>query len=696
MAHRNAAGPEPASGRSPSGGPGPVGPPSGARAAARSPADVLLEPIDLGPLRVRNRLAMSAHTGALPHDRYVAYLAERSAGGVGLIVVGGANAGLAEWGPLRGLWRPGGAAPAFDFVGPDPATADGIAYYDDHVVPMLRERAAAVHDGGALAVGQVFHLGAYREVDSLQVGVGPSAGPDPDGFGTTYELTPRDIGDLVTAYAAAARRTRTAGLDGAEIHAAHGFLVHAFLSPDTNRRDDEWGGPLENRARFLMRVLAASREAVGPDFALGLRVGANGLSTADLIGICRMAAPYLAYVSVSGGSVSGTRDGLAYASTRFEEPGHNLAVAAAVRAAVDVPVLAAGRILTPERAAAAVESGACDMVAMARPFIADPQWTRKLAAGRAADIRPCVSANECHMYHGARSHMTCAVNPRAGREAETAPPGARSRVVVVGAGPAGMEAAVAAARQGHRVTLVERADAVGGRLALLARDPSQDRLVDYLDYARRRLDRVGVEVRPGTDPTVDDLLADGPAAVIVATGSSSPPGLTYAGVLAGEAVGRRVLVVGGLEDHLETLSAAALLSARGHEVEATTQWDRHGAHADPMTRIALVRLLRGRGVVLRTGVRYAPGGLTDVLTGATEPAPYFDSVVLCGGRTARTDLLRALRARHPRVLAVGDCLAPRRVVHAVLDGYRTGSAISAGQPVTGALRDLDGPISRLQ
>jgi 2,4-dienoyl-CoA reductase-like NADH-dependent reductase (Old Yellow Enzyme family)/threonine dehydrogenase-like Zn-dependent dehydrogenase len=668
-------------------------------AAGRSPEDVLLEPVDLGPLRARNRLAMSAHTGALPHDRYVAYLAERAAGGVGLIVVGGANAGLAEWGPLRGLWRPGGAAPAFDVVGPNPATADGIAYYDGHVVPMLRERAEAVHAGGALAVGQVFHLGAYREVDSLQAGVGPSAGPDPDGFGTTYELTPRDIEELVTAYAAAARRTKLAGLDGAEIHAAHGFLVQAFLSPQTNRRDDEWGGPLANRARFLLRVLAACREAVGPAFPLGIRVGVNGLSLEDLVEVCRMTAPDLAYVSVSGGSVSGTRDGLAYASTRFEEPGHNLAVAAAVRAAVDVPVLAAGRILTPARAAAAVESGACDMVAMARPFIADPQWTRKLATGRAADIRPCVSANECHLYHGARSHMTCAVNPRAGREAEatgTATARAALRIVVVGAGPAGMEAAVAASRAGHRVTLVERSDAVGGRLALLARDPSQDRLHDYLEYARRRLDRAGVDVRPGTDPTVDDLLADDPAVVIVATGSASPPGLTYADVLAGAAVGHRVLVVGGLEDHLETLSAAVLLSARGHEVEATTEWDRHGAHADPMTRIALMRLLRGRGVVLRTGVRYAPGGLTDVLTGLVEPPPYFDSVVMCGGRTARTGLQRLLRERHPRVVAIGDCLAPRRIVHAVLDGYRVGSTISAGQPVTGALRGLDGPISKLQ
>src|SRR5262245_28829427 len=303
---------------------------------------------------MRNRLAMSAHNGALPSDRYVAYLSERAAGGVGLIVVGGANAGVAEYGPLRGLWEPGGSV-AFDTVGPNPATAAGIAYYDDIVIPMLRGRAEAVHAGGALGFGQVFHLGSYREVDHLGVGIGPSAGPDPDGFGSTYELTGGEIEELVVTYAAAVHRCQRAGLDGAELHAAHGFLVNAFLDPQTNRRADEWGGDLVGRARFLTRVVAAARELVGPDFPLGLRVGAGPtVSTVDIIELVRMLERDLAYVSVSGGTVSGARGGLPYASTRFDPAGHNLAVAAELKRAVAVPILAAGRILTPERAAAAV------------------------------------------------------------------------------------------------------------------------------------------------------------------------------------------------------------------------------------------------------------------------------------------------------------------------------------------------------
>jgi 2,4-dienoyl-CoA reductase-like NADH-dependent reductase (Old Yellow Enzyme family) len=668
-----------------------------------SATDVLLEPVDLGPLRMRNRLAMSAHTGALPADRYLGYLSERSAGGVGLIVVGGANGGVAEYGPLRGLWSPGTAA-GFDFVGPNPATAAGQAYYDEVVIPPLRERADAVRAGGALGIGQIFHLGAYREVDNLHVGIGPSAGPDPDGFGSTYALSPAEIEELVVAYAAGVRRTKLAGLDGAEIHAAHGFLINAFLAPATNARRDQWGGDVAGRARFLVRILETSREQVGPDYPLGVRIAADdrspgGLSTADLIDVCRLIEPYLAYVSVSGGTVSGVRGSLAYASTRFDEPGHNLPVAAALRAALTVPVMAAGRILTPERAAAAVTGGSCDVVAMARPFIADPRWVRKLATGRAADIRGCIGANECHMYHGFRSHMTCAVNPRAGREREWPEPApdrtaaatataTATSVLVIGAGPAGLEAAAVAARAGHRVRLVDRASQLGGRLPVLAADPSQDRLLEYLDYHRRRLDRLGVELRLGAELSPAELLADEPAVVIVATGSEDPadpvphdhsiPMLAYARVLAGAPVGARALVVGGLEDHLETLAAADLLSARGHQVVAVTEWERFAPHADPMTRTVYLRRLRRRGVVLAAGARVlavvdAAPVAVDVLIGDPWPDRFgrpFDTVVWCGARVARTALAEVLRGRHPRVLAIGDCLAPRRIVHAVLDGHR--------------------------
>jgi len=371
-----------------------------------------------------------------------------------------------------------------------------------------------------------------------------------------------------------------------------------------------------------------------------------------------------------------------------------------LRAALRVPVMAAGQLLSAERAAAAIAAGRCDIAAMARPFIADPSWPVKIAQGRGDEVRPCIRANECHMYHGMRAHMTCAVNPEAGREREfaIAPSSRPVRVLVVGGGPAGMQAASVAAQSGHKVTLIEHAEQLGGRLPLIARDPSQHRLADYVAFQRSRLTRLGVEIRLGVDLPAAELVADNPAVVLVATGSSDPePALggtadvqTYAAVLAGVPVGRHVLVVGGLEDHLEPLSAADLLATQGHQVVAVTEWDRPAPHADPMTRMALLRRLRRSGVELALGLRVLQMSgrtvqLLDVLTGQP-PAqglvgqwPEFDTVVYCGGRTARTDLLRTLRTVHPRVQAIGDCLAPRRIVHAVLDGQRAGRLYEIGQ-----------------
>jgi 2,4-dienoyl-CoA reductase-like NADH-dependent reductase (Old Yellow Enzyme family)/NADPH-dependent 2,4-dienoyl-CoA reductase/sulfur reductase-like enzyme len=637
---------------------------------------------------------MTAH-GGLDAERQVRYYEDRAAGGVGLMCVPGASLGVYGYAPAVGRFQSAAAADAGGVL-PDPASAEGIAYFDAKVIPALRALAQAGHRHGAVVLSQIYHLGSGRGSGDLHPTVAPSAIRDEEDRTVPHALDEHEIADLVLAFGHAARRAREAGMDGIELHGAHGYLINEFLSPYTNRRTDRYGGTLENRVRFLREVIASVDQLAGSDFPVGLRVNGpepaeGGLEIQDVIEIVGAVAPRLIYVNVSGGNTTGLMHGVqpAYASPWLVPAGHNVAFASAVRRAVSLPVIVAGRILDPAQADQLIADGCCDIIGMARGLLADPEWPNKARLGRAADIRPCISTNECH----GRGRMICAVNPSATREQEMVldPATTPRRVLVVGAGPAGTEAAIVAARRGHEVLLCEREETLGGQARLMSLDPGHVQLRRWLEYTEHLLSRTGVEIRCSTEVTTEFAQRWAPEAVILATGArpSVPaiPGVTAQHVVTAESVlrgtaevGKRVAVVGGLEDEVRPLSTALLLSTRGHDVTLVSELFSIGIGIERRTLHQLLKHLLDNDVALRpmTAVTaIADSGLQTrhTVTNHAGVLDDIDTVVLACGGEAVDDLRPGLIAAGHELHLIGDCVSPRRLVHAILDGARAGRAI---------------------
>jgi 2,4-dienoyl-CoA reductase (NADPH2) len=642
----------------------------------------LFTPGSIGGVPIRNRIVQLPMGTGLVHDgrvtaRDVALQEERARGGVGLIVTGSAHVHPTSRFPARILTEA----------------------WDENGIEMLRMRVDAVKRHGACIFGQLQHLGREAPGGLAEtLPLAPSAVPSPRVPGVPHELSVAEIRIIVDAYGRSAANFKAAGYDGVEIHGAHGYLVAQFLSPVSNRRTDAYhGDSVEGRLRFLREIVEEIRGRCGAGFPLGVRLSASeqtadGLTLDDTLGIVdalQTAAP-VDYISVTAG-VRG-----AYVKDSSVDEGFALGLAAAVKQGVDVPVIAAGRIRLPELAERALAAGQADFVGLARAQLADPDWANKAREDRAAEIRPCIGiVQDCRRYAGG---VACTINARVGREAEWERPRRAEtsrRVVVVGGGPGGLEAARVAAESGHEVVLFERADRLGGQLRLAAAGPTREELLDFVFYLERELERLGVDVRLGTAADREAILSEEPELVVVATGAAPlrpefAVGPDAAVVSVWDVLGGAVketpdlaVVADDASGFWQGISAAEFLAERGAAVELLTPARAVGLAIPEESLANVMRRLRDNGVRFRpfasvASVSGTTVALTDSVTG--EPSETSgDLVVVTPRLQVENELASLLEGAVPALAAVGDCAAPRRLNHAVLEANLALRRFDAGE-----------------
>ena len=633
----------------------------------------LLEPTQISSMTLRNRLVFPATSTNLSTregyvtEREAAFQVERARGGTGLVVVPGyVHPGGRSFPTVAGIW-------------------------EDGQVPGWREMARGIQAHGARACLQLMHAGRYVH---HSLGIQPVAAsavpPRIPRYVHPRAMELEEIRGMVAAYGQAARRAKEAGFDALEILACTGYLVSSFISPWANRRSDEYGGSVENRGRFLLEIIREVR-AQAPGLPLLVRLNAEdlipgGTPREDLLQIglmCQEAG--VAAVSLTVGWHESSEPAIT-----VEAPvGNWLPLAAPWKKALQVPIIMAYRIRTPEMAEKALQEGLIDLVAMCRPLIADPEMANKLAGGRSEDIIPCITCNQgCFQRLFNAAWVQCLMNPRTGRESleeyRIEPAAAPKRVLVAGGGPAGLEAARVAAQRGHRVILCEASGRLGGQAVLAALPPYRQEMGDIVTQLSRQVHKLGVEVRLNTEVTLDLVRRSSPDAVIVATGATplrpdrvmgGMPAATAHQVLAGEApVGPRVVVWGGDETGAQT---AEYLAARGHQVTIVHEQPRLAKDMTSFDRVGLKRRLAQLGVrvLVKASVEETDTGRLTVLSPEGREVLAADSLVFSLGLAPVQDLYQELKAHFPQVYAAGDCVTPRKALQAIHEGFRAGMQV---------------------
>ncbi|MES1953382.1 NADPH-dependent 2,4-dienoyl-CoA reductase [Salinisphaera hydrothermalis] len=643
--------------------------------AAHNAYPNLLAPLDLGCTTLRNRVLMgSMHTGMEDffwhYDKLAAYYAERAAGGVGLIVTGGIAPNIAGWvAPLAGRMSHRG-----------------------HVIPH-RKITRAVHAEGGHICMQILHAGRYGYHPFI---VGASRRKSPITPFTPRALSERGVKRTIRDYIRAAELARDAGYDGVEVMGSEGYLINQFLVERTNDRHDAYGGSLENRQRMAIEIVEGIRAALGPDFILIYRLSMldlveNGQRWDEIVRLARA-------IEAAGATLINT--GIGWHESRVPTivtrvPRAAFAwVTAKLKNEVDLPLVTTNRVNTPEVAESLLADGSADMVSMARPFLADPEFVNKARDNRAADINTCIACNQACLDHAFQNkRASCLVNPRAGRETElNFLPATRSRrIAVVGAGPAGLEAATRCAERGHDVTLFDEADEIGGQFNMAKRIPGKEEFHETLRYFGRRLEQTGVELRLNTTATADTLAADGFDEIVIATGVTPrrpaiegidhPKVASYIDILRGRhTAGRRVAVIGagGIGfDVSEFLTHDRPAPSEDREL-FFDEWgvDRTAAaaggliepHPSPSPReVTLLQRshdkpgrglgktsgwahrasLKHKGVIMLSGASYEridDDGLHLRIDNESRVLDV-DTIVICAGQETRRDLTDALEAR---------------------------------------------------
>lgn len=649
-----------------------------------------LSPIRIGKVEIKNRIARTAHAtmmarGGRITDDLIAYHLARAEGGVGLTIL--------------------------EAAGVHPSSVLSLANLDDGIIDGYRALADAIAPTGMRLFQQLWHGGHIYPQPDGSPPLAPGDVPSHIAGVAPRPMTRRQIADVIESYAAAAARCEQGGLDGVEIHAGHGYLLAQFLSPVMNPREDEYGGDLDGRSLFLRHVLAAVRDAVSPDFAVGVRFSDSAdpriLAMEDVGAVARRVAGegLVDYVNMSCGDYYALQRQVAGMDT---PTGFQIPFTAPPVADLKLPRLLNGRFRTLEEVEQVLRAGEADIISMVRAHIADPDIVAKSASGHPEQVRPCIACNQgCIGRVATFGRLGCVVNTAAGEEGRLAegrivPTETPARVLVAGGGPAGMEAARIAALAGHAVILAEAMPSLGGLTNLYRHAPRMGTIPDIAGWLEQEVYRLGVEVRLSTYLDADDIAAENADIVIVAVGGAleaplrqiqapadilvPPTGVRLVSSLdlfadRNADWGRTAVVVDEI-GHYEAIACAEYLLERGVAVTFVTRHKMFAPGIDITLRTqpALERLYAYGSFTLRVGsqvmaVRLGEADVRPQFGGRCETFPA-DTIVWAGIRAGQADLAEDLHDRGIRAIRIGDAVAARNLQTAIREGHLAARSIS--------------------
>ncbi len=635
----------------------------------------LLQPLTVGPLTFRNRIVASPTSIALLGDKgritpdVIAYYEQKAAGGCAVVTVGESIVRIAD-----------GRSHPRQIPLDDPDEISGLSRLAD-----------AIHAHGAYASIQLSHGGglcppffvggeAIGPSEIIKDREGTNGHPSPF-YSKVRALSREEIAELAEAYGRAAALVKRCGFDMCMIHGGHGWLIHQFISESTNHRDDEYGGSLENRMRFALLVIQIIREAAGRSFPIEFRMsgsercpGGYGIETG--IEIAKLLDGKVDLIHVSTGTQESAYSEALMHPTVFQKHGENVCYAAEIKKHVKTPVVTVGALSDPDKMETILAAGQADVLALGRGLLADPFLPKKLAEGRPEDVVCCLRCHECFRAMMERDDLQCTVNPSLGRELRfrsIRPSAVTKKVLIAGGGPAGMAAAIAAARRGHTVTLCEKTGELGGVLHSLREVYIKQQIVRFLSRLEREVHSLPIRVRLNTPVTEAVLREEQPDVLFAATGSdpvlppipgAEGPYVVFGAKLnAATVTGQRIVVIGG---GLVGSELAVELVQSGNSVTLLEMTDTLAPEAPRFHRIALLEELKALEGV-HTGLRVTAIRDKSVFATATDGAELAfpaDLVVLaCGLRSNRET--EALRALVPRYIPIGDCRSPAKIGSAV-------------------------------